>query len=89
MALRALGRGLSRSASRASSASWRGLSSLDVKEQGEENRYFRKVDEQLKEKMRARLDEILASEHEQKHEVIELLGMSALILSVRFTHWLL
>lgn len=75
MALRALGRGLSR-ATRTSTVSWRRLSTLDVKEQGEENRYFRKVDEELKAKMRARLDEILASEHEQKQEVIELLGMS-------------
>ena len=73
MALRALGRGLSR-AFRTSTAPWRGLSTLDVKEQGEENQYFRKVDEDLKAKMRARLDEILASEHEQKQEVIELLG---------------
>lgn len=72
MALRAIGRGLSRAAR--SSIRWRGLSSLDMKEQSEENRYFRKVDEQLKAKMRERLDEILASEGEHKQEVIELLG---------------
>ena len=45
-----------------------------MKEQSEENRYFRKVDEQLKARMRERLDEILATEGEHKQEVIELLG---------------
>lgn len=51
------------------------MSSLVEKEKGDEARFFKKMDEDLKNQMRAKLDEILNSEaHGSKAEVIELLS---------------
>ena len=53
----------------------RSLSSVSDKLHGEEERFFRRMDEEAKLQMRLKLEAILASSDAEKHaEVLELLG---------------
>jgi hypothetical protein len=79
MALRSLSKGVTRLASSSGRSAplcaARSFSVLAPKERGDEARYFIKKDQELQEKMRLRLDEILSSDSAEKQEVINLLGM--------------
>jgi hypothetical protein len=68
-------------------SSSRFLSSFIDKERGDETRYFKNQDEELKIQLRAKLDALLESEGDHKEKVIELLGKA--LVSSLYTNGLL